>query len=320
MAYSLARPPEPAALVHLRPSNLAGLGHVALAALTTSAGIALSLQAPLLAWAAGQLLVATAFTQWFFLLHEAGHATLFRHRGLNETAGYAAGFFAIIPFAIWKRIHQRHHKWTGWQDMDPTTATLVPRPLSTAERWLVRICWRYWIPLFSVLYRLNNFWNPLRLVRLFPKPEVRRRLLLELVAHAVIYAALAWLAGPTAVVRLTGLALLLAFVVEDVLLISQHTHIPMGRSHGEPVEPYPTLEQQPFTRSLRMPRWISHLALHFDEHELHHMYPFVPGYRLGEVPFVPGNEVSWRKWVPAARAVPGDVLLFQSRNESGFDV
>jgi fatty acid desaturase len=73
--------------------------------------------------------------------------------------GQVAGFFSIIPFYNWKRVHGRHHKWTGWQDVDPTTATLVPRELSRAERVLVNVCWRFWIPLFSVLYRINNFWN-----------------------------------------------------------------------------------------------------------------------------------------------------------------
>lgn len=312
--------PPPASLVHLRPSDLAGLGHLTLAGAVTAAGLGLSLQESWLSWAGGQGLLAVGLVQWFVLLHEAGHATLFRDRRLNEGAGYVAGLCALIPFAIWKRIHQRHHKWTGWQDMDPTTATLVPRPLSVIERVLVRVCWRYWIPLFAVLYRVNNFWNPGRLMRLFPDPGVRRRLFTELFAFAALYGSLVWWVGPGLLVRLFGVALLLAFVIEDVLLISQHTHLPMGRSEGHPVEPYPTMAQQPFTRSMRMPRWLSAVLLHFDRHELHHMYPFVPGYRLDAVPFAPGNEVSWRAWVPAARAVPGDVLLFQSRNESGFDV
>lgn len=311
--------PSPASLVHLRPSEMTGMAHVALAAGVTTAGVWLALQTSWIAWGVGQVLIALSLVQWFVLLHEAGHMTLFRNRRLNEGAGYVAGFLALIPFAIWKRIHQRHHKWTGWQDLDPTTATLVPRPLSAAERWLVRVCWRYWIPLFSVLYRLNNFWNPLRLVRLFKAP-VRQRLCVELLVSAGLYAALVWWIGPGVLLQTCGVGLLLAFVVQDVLIISQHTHIPMGRSLGAPVEPYPTLDQQPFTRSLRLPAWFSRVVLHFDRHELHHMYPFVPGYRLGEVPFVPGNEVSWHTWVPAARAVPGDVLLFQSRNESGFDV
>ena len=109
-------------------------------------------------------------------------------------------------------------------------------------------------------------------------------------------------------------------MMEDVLLLSQHTHVPMGLSHGRAVEPYTALAQQPFTRSLRLPAWLSRIWLHFDAHELHHMYPFVPGYRLNEIPYATANEVSWRQWVPAARAIPGEVFLFQNRDESGFDV
>ena len=66
-------------------------------------------------------------------------------------------------------MHARHHKWTGWQDVDPTTAALVPRELQTVERVLVNVCWKFWIPLFSVLYRINNFWNWPRLETLFEK-------------------------------------------------------------------------------------------------------------------------------------------------------
>ena len=47
-----------------------------------------------------------------------------------------AAFFALIPFGCWKLIHGMHHHWTGWQDLDATTATLVPRPLSRVERML----------------------------------------------------------------------------------------------------------------------------------------------------------------------------------------
>ena len=60
--------------------------------------------------------------------------------------------------------------------------------------------------------------------------------------------------------------------------------------------------------------------LHFDAHELHHMYPFVPGYRLMEIRYTPDNEVSWWRWIPAARAVPGEIFFFQNRDGSGFDV
>jgi fatty acid desaturase len=80
------------------------------------------------------------------------------------------------------------------------------------------------------------------------------------------------------------------------------------------------MEQERYTRSLRLPDAISHAVLHFDAHELHHMYPFVPGYRLREIAYTPQNEIDWRQWIAAARRIPGDILLFQNRHDTGYDL
>ena len=304
----------------MKPTDASGAIFAALTTGLTAMGVLLASRPGWWSWAAGELLLGAALVEWFILLHECGHGTLFRTRRWHTAVGHIAAFFALIPFQTWKRVHQRHHKWTGWQDVDPTTATLVPRPLSGFERVLVNVCWRYWIPLFATLYRLNNFWNVPRLFRLFDAAPVRRRLVINTAVMVVAYAAVVTAVGPAMFARVAIAACVVAFIVEDVLLISQHTHIPMGLSHGQAVDPYPTLAQEPFTRSMRLPRLLSRAALHFDAHELHHMYPFVPGYRLGQVPYAPGNEVSWWRWVPAARSVQGAVLLFQNRNDTGFDV
>ena len=313
-------PPSTAEVSHLKASTANGLGWFGCALTLSGVGAYLATRQGAVLWLIGEFLLAGAFVQWFVILHECGHGMLFRQRRLNQLAGHVAGFFALIPFNAWKRVHERHHKWTGWQDVDPTTAVLVPRPLARAERVLINVCWRFWIPLFAATYRLTNFWHVQRLHRMFRDPAARRSVLLNLTFLALLYVALAVVAGPAVLLRTTGLALLLAFIIEEVLLISQHTHVPMRLSHGRPVDPHPPLAQQTFTRSLRLPAWASVLLLHFDAHELHHMYPFVPGYRLMQIPHTPGNEVAWWRWIPAARAVPGDVFFFQNRDGSGFDV
>jgi omega-6 fatty acid desaturase (delta-12 desaturase) len=289
---------------------------------TAATGIGLSLGATrsVPTWALGQLLLAGAFVEWFVLLHECGHCTLFGRRRANVLAGHVAGFFAFIPYGIWVHIHRRHHKWTGWQDMDPTTATLAPQPRSRVERFIVSICWKYWVPLFSIVYRLGNFWNPSRLRQLYSTRQIGWRVVSGLFAVAGLYAALVWQLGPFELARIAGVATLLAFVAEDVLIISQHTHVPMDLSGGLRVPPHRALDQERFTRSLRFPPLVSRMALHFDAHELHHMYPFVPGYRLREIPYQPTHEVGWWRWIRAARAFPGEALLFQNRHQTGFDL
>jgi fatty acid desaturase len=312
--------PVPADLVHLRPTDRSGFRVIALAMTGTTVGVALSVMDGWVPWAAGQVVLALMLLQWFVILHECGHDTLFRTRRYHLAGGRLAGFFALIPYHAWTRVHGRHHKWTGWQDLDPTTASLVPRPLGQAERVIVNTCWRLWIPLFSVLYRVNNYWHLPRLLRLFPKPAERRAIVLEIAVLLAVYAVIIGVAGPALVVRVTAVALLLSLGLEDLLLLSQHTHVPQHVSRGEVVRPFPALEQESFTRSLRLPPAMSTFILHFDAHELHHMYPFVPGYHLHRIRYTPENEIGWWQWVRGAKQMRGDVLLFQNRLETGYDL
>ena len=308
-------------LVHLRPRDGAGLAFCGVCVALTGVSVFLASRDSVTAWLAGQVLLGVALVQWFALLHESGHDTLFRTRWLHKVVGHVAGFFVGIPFESWKRVHALHHKWTGWQDIDPTTVALVPRPLGRGERVLVDVCWKTWIPLFSVLYRLGNFWAVTRLWRLFPRPTVRRRLVTNVACQLAVYAAVASLVGLGTVVRLVGLGVLLSLVFEDPLLLSQHTHIPLNQSGGRPVAPYPAVDQAVFTRSLSFPRWVSAgVLLNLGAHELHHMYPFVPGYDLGRIACPTGNDVPWWQWVRAAKGVPGRILLFQNRTQSGLDI
>ena len=181
-------------------------------------------------------------------------------------------------------------------------------------------CWRLWIPIFSVVYRLQNFWHLRRILRMFPRGSDRYAIRRDTALAVAIYVILLILVGPSMLLRGVGLALLLSLIAEDLLLLSQHTHIPQHISQGEAVRPYPAIEQAPFTRSLRLPRWTSTLVLNFDAHELHHMYPFVPGYYLDRIPYEPPNEIGWWQWVTHAKRVPADVLLFENRLHTGLDV
>jgi acyl-lipid omega-6 desaturase (Delta-12 desaturase) len=306
--------PYPAALTHLRPTDAAGLRVVGMAAAGTALGCLLSFAGGFAMWLCGQVLLAVMLVQWFVILHECGHDTLFRTRRWHAVAGRVAAVFSLIPYHSWT------HKWTGWQDLDPTTESLVPRPRGRAQRALVNVCWRLWIPIFSIVYRVTNYWNIARLFRMFPKPADRRAIARDAAWLVALYGLAVFALGPALALRGAGLALAISFVIEDLLLLSQHTHVPQQVSGGSHVKPFPAVEQEPFTRSLRLPRIASAFVLHFDAHELHHMYPFVPGYHLRRIPYTPENEIGWWHWVRGAKRVPADVLLFQNRLETGHDL
>src|SRR3954465_7377078 len=90
--------PRPATLAHLRPTNAAGAAMFTACAALTGAALWLSSRDSLALWLVGQVALALALVQWFAVLHECGHETLFRTKRLHAILGPIAGFFSIIPF------------------------------------------------------------------------------------------------------------------------------------------------------------------------------------------------------------------------------
>ena len=298
-------------------------GYMALGLLESALGITLSQHDAWPVWLLGQLLLCVSMVRWFAILHEAGHNTLFRNRRLNALSGHIASLFTVIPFYTWRSIHALHHRWTGWQDLDPTTEALVPRQLAPIERAIIDLCWRWSIPLFSILYRATNFWNLPRLLRRMPRAHHRRRHIGNIFGLGAIYLTCWLIAGPALMLKTFGLAFLLSLVVYDPILFSQHNHIPQKLSHGEDVSPHAPADQVVFTRSLVFPPLISrYILLNFDAHELHHRYPHIPGYLLDRLPpdEPTPNARDWWQWLRAAKRVPASVIMFKNRDETGLDI
>jgi acyl-lipid omega-6 desaturase (Delta-12 desaturase) len=299
--------------------DAAGVRATLLSLVLTIAALRLSWDLGWLAWALGQTLLAIAFIQWFGILHECGHRTLFRRRWLSNGVGQLAGFCALIPFASWQRVHALHHRWTGWQDLDPTTEGLS-KPHGRLERLVANLCWRAWIPIFSVIYRLANYWHVPRLRRFLPRSSILP-MALNAALLLVLYTGIAMALGPLRLVRLVGLALLLGLIFQDAFLLGQHTHVPQNLAAGQKVEPIPFDQQAAYTRSVLFPRFFSRYVLFgADEHELHHVFPRIPGCYLRRLDYPATQGVSWFRWILAARRVSGDVFLFQNRRQTGLEI
>lgn len=313
-------PPAAGGIAMLRPGFAAGLLHCTVALALLLGGLALSLSGNSFLYAAGQFVLAFFFVHAFVLLHEAGHDTLFPRRALNRVAGHAAGFLTLIPFWNWQRIHARHHHYAGWQDLDATTASLVPRAIHGYERHIINFAWATWLPLFALTYRVQNFWNLPRVERYISNPANRLRIRINTALVLAGYVALAIIVGPLNLLVLIGPAFLLSLVFQEFLILSQHTHVPQRLSGGQDVRPFAPVEQEIYTRSLRLPGWLSAILMHVDAHELHHMYPYVPGYRLRSIRYQPMHEVHWWRWLKAARGMKGTDFLFRNWDETGIRV
>ena len=92
--------PTPADLTHLRPTDAAGLRVIALALGGTALALLLSFAPDWRMWIAGQILLGLLLVQWFVILHECGHETLFRTRKWHAIAGRLAADVFADPLSL----------------------------------------------------------------------------------------------------------------------------------------------------------------------------------------------------------------------------
>lgn len=258
-------------------------------------------------------IILGAFSQllWFVLLHECGHRTLFPQAVGNEWVGHLAGMMALIPFYTWRDVHAAHHVWTGWKDLDPTTRSVTHGSPGGWRDLVINGVWTLHIPLFGLVYRLSNFWNP-RYCR-----KGRSWGYLSLAATLLPWILIVFLFRE----RLGSLLLshLLFLMLFEAIMLSQHTHIRQDRADGQKVNPRSAKDQVGFTRSLDFPCWFARwFLLNFNEHERHHAFPRIPGYYLHRVAYPCERKVHWFRWWRASHAVPGVTLLFDDESRTGL--
>ncbi len=293
------------------------VGFVALNVFLVALGVSLSLGS-MVEWFFGQILMTVVLIQSFVLLHEAKHQTLFRSKTANQIVGFFAGILAFLPAENWQLVHEDHHRWTGYLDRDPTSRGLLSEPSPWAIR-VLNFCWRYFIPVLFLRYRVTNYWNLRRLVQLYPKPWQKRRIYLStasvLVAHALLVAAL----GLFGYLSVFALSFVLHSIIMDPIVLCQHCHLSYERAGDVDVKPILATEHDRYTRSVHFPRFISRwLLLGFDRHELHHLLPGIPGYLLNRVEEKTINQFSFFQWLRQAKRIPGYTLVFKTREQTGL--
>lgn len=314
-------------LAHLKPHDGQAVWTLARVVALTVAGLVLSFD--LLAvggtaagglWALGQGLLGLAMLQWFILLHDAGHRHFFTRPLANQVLGSVASIFSLVPFFPWRAIHDQHHLWAGWQDLDPTSQATIPRELPPAAVRVIDFCWKWWLPLFTTTFGLRNFWNLKKLQAYSSGPADRRRFLFSIALIVGVHAALFGLLGPAGWARGFALAFWVYFMLSDPLLLSQHSHVPQLLAGGEKVAPHKLWEQDVFTRGIVCPPWMSRFVLlGFDVHVGHHLLPNMPSYHLQAMHAALSTEhhIGWWTWLRAAKRLPGSVLVYQNRRMTG---
>jgi acyl-lipid omega-6 desaturase (Delta-12 desaturase) len=66
-------------------------------------------------WYVLALAIPTHFfhARMFIIMHDCGHHSFFKQRWANDWAGHFCGFFYLIPFLMWRELHNKHHLYQG---------------------------------------------------------------------------------------------------------------------------------------------------------------------------------------------------------------
>src|SRR3954447_8156616 len=139
-------------------------------------------------WLTVPLALVTAHLMHGLLIgfHEASHGLLRKSRRLNEFDGVLIGIFSLLPFSLYRVVHQMHHMHLATEK----DTELWPFVLTRAPRWARRLA-------AFVELTFGLFYSPLIFLRVFVHPhsivrsrKVRRRIWLELALSSIAWAAI----------------------------------------------------------------------------------------------------------------------------------
>lgn len=298
-----------------RPSNSKAVFFLFLPIMVLLSGIYLSYNS---FWSfgyiSGQLLLGIFFFQCFILLHETGHYSYFKNKKANKFFGNIFGFISFIPFTSWIEIHNLHHKWTGYRDKDPTTEGTVSPKYNFILKGLVNLSWLLWFPLFTIGYRIGNYWNIGKLKKHI-SPIYLKRIYQNMFLQIGLYILLFYFEGSWIISHILP-GYFISLIISDVFILSQHSHIEIPIAGAEEVKPIRLSEQIQYTRSLNVFDWVArYIYFNFNLHELHHFYPGMPAYHLDKINLETSNKVGFFNYILDAKLMTGMNFIFKTSDK-----
>jgi omega-6 fatty acid desaturase (delta-12 desaturase) len=258
-----------------------------------------------------QIVLGLFFFQCFILLHETGHFSFFKSRLLNRSLGHICAFISFIPFESWVGIHNLHHKWTGYRDKDPTTEGTVSPKFGIFKTTLVNICWKLWIPLFTIGYRIGNYWNIGKIKKHVSKSH-HASILGNMIIMFLLYTVTFYFFGKFLIEHF-ALGFVIGLMISDVFILSQHSHIEIPLAGNKKVKPLKYADQVIYTRTVDLNRIIAkYVYFNFNKHELHHAYPGLAAYHLDSLEQDTPNHVDFFSYLNDAKRLSGIEFIFNT--------
>ncbi len=239
----------------------------------------------------------------YVLEHDAGHQNLFRSPHLNNFVGNLCGFGIMIPFSMWKLIHNSHHTHVGnldKRDSNPEVWTMTVKEFNSSSRFK-RSLYRFMRSKFGrlIITPTLNFGIAGRLIH----PKYSRNAIISVLFHNVVYGLFFWLLiykfGWLSFILCYVIPLILFFGVAAFSLYGQHQ---FEQTYWKRKDDWSWKTASMFgSTNLQAPFWFRWLVGNVVHHTAHHVNPNIPNFKLHkaqllmdetfEVNKIPINEV-----------------------------
>lgn len=211
----------------------------------------------------------------FSMTHDAVHGLISDRRMTNELVGLWYGAICFLPFEPWRTSHLQHHYWSGNLDRDPVLMFTrnfpnFPRPLQI----VLSFGWKYWIPIIGLCQQIV-FW--ILAMSHFLKSPRNLRLGLSVLSPLLFWGSLALTTSWAFTIQIVLPAIVLYLIAVEVVNFPHHMQLSSGRGDDH----LSARDQHRNARSCIYPRWFARfVALNFNYHIEHHMFPDAPWYVL----------------------------------------
>jgi fatty acid desaturase len=254
-------------------------------------------------------ILALFYFQGFCLFHEAGHNLISKRHWLNSFIGFLLSPFSLIPFKSWQDIHNKHHRFTGNIDKDPTMRLIKEYhtgKITFTESSLVSRLWQWWIPVLAFM-QIKVLWS--YAISNSSSNKEKSLLFAQFMYILALYSGIITLGVPWFSLFL---AIFLYLMLIEAINFPHHLETPCFKSSEETPDQLPYPKHYLVTRSCSYPTFFERFfLLNFNYHVEHHMFPFSPWHQLPVLSEHIREEIGSKyiedkgwSWIKNARKVP----------------
>ena len=223
-------------------------------------------------------LISVLMFRNFSLMHDAVHGLISKNKNINDVIGIIAGSFCVLPYEPWKMVHLEHHYWSGNVEKDPVMGLM--RTFPTWPPYLQKmlgLCWQLWIPVLA-LFQYGLFWwhSTAQVIKKTKSVKQLTSIGFPLLLWGSLFIALPLSSTVGVIIP----ALILYLLAVEVVNFPHHIGLPQYRGEHK----IAVWNQHEIARSCIYPVWLSKfVALNFNYHTEHHMFPDAPWYTLDKI-------------------------------------